>query len=404
MRVTIFEYSDGGHRLTYVRQILNALAGQAGLQISVVVSSGAAQSEAFRHQVEPWKDRFPVRVVPGDYRAGARRRDLFKLAVKKIEALGEAIALTRPEFLILPTADGIAPLLALRSGVVEGVGSVAFVIHNAGFAHPAGNWMEMVSARTSIELTGRVPNARLHFVNALGWDYLHDRGHRFAERSDVLPDPVDAQTPREKRGARSRLGLPDDGVLIVSAGVQDRRKGIHFLVRSLAHLPERTLERTRLVLAGRCTEDIARDLGSLPQRIADRVIRIDRYLSDDELCDALSAADLVATCHPRHMGLSNIALRAVSLERPVLASDWGWLGSMVPRFDLGWSGAISDPESYAGTIVQGIEGAPDWRPSEATRALVGFHQPENFKANILGWFGIGDGGRKWAQVRESAGA
>jgi glycosyltransferase involved in cell wall biosynthesis len=395
MRITIFEHSDGGHRLTYVRQFLAALHGQPSLALTVATSTAAAASEAFAHQIAPWADRVPIETAPGVIERGTTFPDMLRIARKKVATLQHAILSTRPDCLILPTADGIAQLLALNPSALRSIERIELVLHGAAFAHPVRGLRRRLQNRLSLELIDRVPRARLHFVNAIGWDYLAARRPRLAARADVLPDPVDAEAPRDKAAARHRLGLPTDDILIVSGGLQNRRKGIDLLLRALSALPESTLARLRLVLAGRCDAEIAPMVASMPQQVASRIIRIDRYLSDAELADALSAADLVATCHPRHMGLSNIALRAASLERPVLASEWGWLGSIVPRFDLGWSGPISDPAAYATVIERAIESAATWKPSPRTRQLVAFHHPENFRANILGWFGVGDGGIAW---------
>lgn len=398
MRITIFEHSDGGHRLTYVRQFLTALHNQPNLDLTVATSTATANSDAFAHQIKPWTDRVSLSIADGKTMRGVNRLDMLKIARHKLATLAQAIEATKPDCLILPTADGIAQFLAFKPSLARSIPKIELVLHSAGFAHTALSLKDRLRDRLSLKLSSSVPNARLHFVNAIGWDYLAAHNPRLAARCDVLPDPVDAEPIRDKLTPRQRLNLPPDETLIVSAGLQNRRKGIDRLLEAMAHLSDATLAHTRLVLAGRCDADIAPIIQAMPARITSRIMEINRYLSDDELADALSAADLVATCHPRHMGLSNIALRAASLQRPVLASQWGWLGSIVPRFDLGWAGPIDNPTAYARTIEQAIEAAPHWQPTEATRQLVAFHHPDNFKANIRGWFNIGNAGTAWADL------
>lgn len=404
-RLTIFETTSGqGHQLTYVRQMLSALLGEAEGETAVVdpagitlaLSRSAIESEAFGHQLGRWVDR--VRVHPMESVAFGRDKKVASVRAR-VDLLEGALEATRPTRLLIPSSDGLVQMLGTKRGLLADLDRLDLVMHRGSFAYPAPGLKVRLARRFGLWAMSRVPRARVHFVDVLAWEWLAKKRHPFAARADVLPDPVDEVEPRAKAGARERLGLPPEAPLIVSAGVQDVRKGIPELALALAAARRSgaALE-ARLVLAGRITAPVRAALDALPADVRGAIIEMDRYLSDEELANAIASADLVAACQPSHVGLSNIALRGAAAGRPSLGSDFGWFGRVIPAFDLGWTGPVRDAEAFGRVIARAVEEAPAWSPSERTRRLVAFHSHRNFRATVRGWFGAEERAVGWAET------
>ncbi|MDX9911679.1 MAG: glycosyltransferase [Phycisphaerales bacterium] len=378
MHALIFEPDAGGHRLTYVRQLLPALEGLC--EVSVVLGQDALDTDAFRVQLAPLGDRFQFHGVPFE-----RAKGTLNKGRAANHALEHAIDAHHADHVFLPSADGLAQILGLPGSRTAAHFrrkrvSVEACMHRGPYAYPASGVRDRVYRRLRLAALTHAPLARVQYVDVVAYEWLAAHGHPLARRASVLPDPVDDVPDMDKRDARSRLSLPEDGRLISLSGAISTRKGADLLLKAFASA--KLASNDRLLLAGR-TDTIVRTLldGALAPLVREgRVIVMDRYISDDELAWSMSAADVVCTCHPNHVGLSNICLRAMAANRPVLTGDYGWFRAVVPHFGLGWTCNVSDEQAFARGLTESLERAPSWAPTDATRRLRVFHDPANTRA------------------------
>ncbi|HVV31273.1 MAG TPA: D-inositol-3-phosphate glycosyltransferase [Mycobacteriales bacterium] len=174
----------------------------------------------------------------------------------------------------------------------------------------------------------------------------------------VVPPGVDLEVfrPGEASTARTRLGVPPDGVLLAFVGRIQPLKAPDVLLRAAAVLLERDPGlRGRLVVAvvggpsgtglraPAHLQHLAAQLG-----IADAVRFVDP-LPADRLADVYRAADLVAVpSHHESFGL--VALEAQACGTPVVAASVGGLRTAVAD---GVSGVLvqgHDPVAWAGAL------------------------------------------------------
>lgn len=376
----MFEPDAGGHRLTYLRQLLPALDGLG--EVTVVVGEGAIGTEAFRVQLGELRETHRFESVTFDKSGG-----LLGKARGRLDALRAAMELCDPEHVFIPSGDGLAQLLgapgsvrrlAPRAGVQIEVG-----MHRGSFAYPARSLRRRVMRRAALHALSRAPVRRAQFVDVLAYEWLRDRGHPLAARASVLADPVDPVEPMEKSEARRVLGAPEGGRVIGTSGHLDERKGVDLLLRAFRGAglgPE-----DRLLLAGRASPGIRELLAGefAPMVESGRIIAITRYLSDEELSATLAACDVVCTCHPAHVGLSNICLRAAAAGRPVLSGDYGWFERVVGGFGLGWTCRVSDERRFSGAIGRALDESSGYELGERGRALLRFHSQANARRTFV---------------------
>jgi Glycosyltransferase len=151
--------------------------------------------------------------------------------------------------------------------------------------------------------------------------------------------------PEEQAAARSRLGLPLDAPVLVSAGGLVERKGFHRVIDCLPALRERFPGLRYLVVGGPSPEG---DIGArLKQQVAslglDGVVHFLGALPAAELRWPLSAADVFVLATSNE-GWANVFLEAMACGLPVVTTDVGGnaevvsaphLGSIVPFADAG---------------------------------------------------------------------
>jgi glycosyltransferase involved in cell wall biosynthesis len=218
---------------------------------------------------------------------------------------------------------------------------------------------------------------RIHFVNPTMFEAVTRRFPELSCRCDIFPHPVLGFTGTDKLAARDRLGLPSEGRIVGIAAKLDERKAIDAL---LVAFRNGSSPGDYLLLAGELSERWHRLIVNEYQDLlsAKRLIVLDRYLENFEFAQIYAALDLVAVPYPDYGLASGTLLEAVIAGRPVISSDFGWLGMMCQRFGLGWTCPMRDQDRFAATMKTALDGAGRYATPPAAQRLIEFHDPANF--------------------------
>jgi len=136
----------------------------------------------------------------------------------------------------------------------------------------------------------------------------------------VLRNGVDLERfqPLPRAAARLRLGLPEDGRILLSVGHLIERKGHHVAIEALRSLPQDVM----LVLAG-AGEERARLEGLSRACGVESRVRFAGAVPQADLKWHYSAADALTLCSSRE-GWANVLLESMACGTPVIATDiWG---------------------------------------------------------------------------------
>ena len=409
MRIAVLELSPGGHRYTYVRRLLPALA-EVG-EVVFVTSAQGRDSEQYRAQIAPLEGTFQLD-------AHADLGDASEVVGASFAALRRAARELNVDHVIMPYCDGTIQ----RAGLARLTGRLSLpprvelegLMMRGRYAHepPAGLAGRMRGAAW-VALVRAAPFPVIHHLDRVAIDWMTRQSPALGARLRLLPDPAEHVLPVEVAEARCRLGVPEAGRVIGCVGVLDERKGIDLLVRAFlaAELPADS----RLLLAGAHAPEIRRLLageGAAAVR-ASRIVSIDRYLSEEELHLAVAGMDVVAAPYPPgrgHAGSSSVLILAAAHGKPVLSSDAGLQGDTTARFGLGEVCDVLNPAAFAACVRRSLEGAPGFSHQEAARRFVEFNTIENFlacfTARVRERAGLGPlpGRREWSWVVEAANA
>ena len=183
-----------------------------------------------------------------------------------------------------------------------------------------------------------------------------------AERVVTVAPGVDLEhfRPGEASGARTRLGVPPDAVVLLFVGRIQPLKAPDVLLRAAARMLETDPGlRARLVVAvvggpsgsglaePQALQELAHDLG-----IAD-LVRFEQPTGNGRLLDWYQAASVVAVpSHNESFGL--VALEAQACGTPVVATDIGGLRTTV---DDGVSGLLvlgHHPDAWAAALTRAV--------------------------------------------------
>jgi len=382
LRVLIFESDATGHRLQHVRVCVEAIAD---LDVEIVFATSATTpgSDEFRTHVAPVLHRV---TVDASFEA-ADGASPWQMATRRAAECAAAVERHRPDHVYVLYADGLAQITGIarlvgrarRHRRVEYEG----ILMRGRFAYPHRSWPDAVRARAWLAATALSPFDILHFLDPIPYERIVQHGGRLATRARLIPEPVEPPTITSRDEARRRLRLPPEGRIVCCPGGLDQRKGVDRLIRAFAACQGTLRPDDRLLLIGRVHESIREAIQATSDlRQCGRIILRDEFVSDEDLHHAISAADVVAAPYPRHIGSSGIVVRAVALERLVLASDFGWIGMVASRFGLGPTCDCRDDGAIARSLSAALAASPSYRPSAAARRFARYHTKANYEAHL----------------------
>ncbi|MBX3390989.1 MAG: glycosyltransferase [Phycisphaeraceae bacterium] len=384
MHVVIFEPCPRGHRFTYVKHVISALA-PLPVRISLATSPGAAQCETYPEQLAPLASRFEmVERYPEADPTGK-----LGFAWNTAASLARAAADLRPDHIIAPSSDGalemlgarrlalLAPALARTELEAMVMGASWVYLDRGSMSRSARRWAKR---RAWAALLGATSLKTLHIIDPLLMRSFRALTPSIAARTVLSPDPVEAIPHVGKAEARRRLGIEESGRLISCVGRLDERKGVDILIR--AFLAASLSSDDRLLLVGTHMPEIRSLLeGEAADLVrSGRIISRDGYVSDEQMVLSIAAADLVGVTYRRHLGSASILIRAAAQGRPILSSDLGWPGETCRRFALGTACTVRDQDNVTRSLREALEASVQFTPHPAAKRFVKFHSIENAHA------------------------
>jgi teichuronic acid biosynthesis glycosyltransferase TuaC len=168
----------------------------------------------------------------------------------------------------------------------------------------------------------------------------------------VIPNGVDLRRfhPTDRNEARKRLGISEEGQILVSVGSLKAVKRHELLIRAVRRVSER-YPKLRLYIVGKGPLHSQLEVQVEEMGLAGRVFLVgDR--PHDELCLWFNAAD-VSCLASASEGCPNVLMESMACGTPVVATKVGGIPEIVRLPELGRL-VNGDPESLAGGIVTAL--------------------------------------------------
>lgn len=183
-------------------------------------------------------------------------------------------------------------------------------------------------------------------------------------RAVHLPDPVYiyGNSELEPEKLREDLGIPSNRKIFLLFGALDQRKGLHKLLEAISLLSPELCQNLCLVLVGSITcEDklpAQNRINQLTQSLPVQIIANDQFVSDPIIEVYFQLADVILAPYQRHVGMSGILVRAAAAQKPVLSSDYGLMGELTRRYQLGLTVDSTKPSEIAKGLTQFLQQSP----------------------------------------------
>lgn len=205
-----------------------------------------------------------------------------------------------------------------------------------------------------------------------------------------LPDPVEllpAQANEEILGFKQQLGIEAHRITFLLFGaLYDRRKGIDKVLQALDQLPVQACQKVCLLLVGQLDKEnpIYEQIQQIQASGTVQIVIRDGFVPDEDVAMCFQATDIVLATYQRHVGMSGILVHAAAAQKPLIASDYGLLGELVDRRQLGMTVDSTAPAEIA-IALQRCLNAPleDLGNRAQMKAFAAENSAESFARSIF---------------------
>ena len=376
----IYEPWESGHRYHYVREIIIALSELSkNINIIFVTSYSASQSNEFSIHLEDISHLFTIDNSYGQ-NTPERKISLWETSKHLINSCKSH----SPKHVFIPTANGILQYIGLKrffglGGHLKTTEFEAMLMSGGIFQ----GWSDKILGLLWRYFTKHSECSVIHVLYPLQKDTYDTKKIEIANVISLTPEPVEKPVAYTTKAAREKLGIPIEGRYIVEAGVIDIRKGADYLLDAFSKIE--TDQDIRLLLAGKVSEEIKELIDNQYKALIDnkKLIVLDHYLSDDQFTSAFLTATIF--CLPyRHLERSSgIAVRAAAFHCPMLTSNTGWLGKVIPKYQLGSTCDVTNQVEFSNMILQSLDLADRYELTQAGKFFTNYHTLQNFRAHWM---------------------
>ncbi|QXV66623.1 glycosyltransferase family 4 protein [Mucilaginibacter sp. 21P] len=184
---------------------------------------------------------------------------------------------------------------------------------------------------------------------------------------EAIPNPIDTEvfSPKDKAAMRAKWKVTDSAKVILfgAANINDRRKGINFLVEALDHLKALSAdERVEIVIFGKNKHF---DTSTLPFPVH----QLNTITSPSDLAEIYSLADVFISPSVED-NLPNMIMEAMACGTPVVAFNTGGIPDLVDHWTNGYLAEFKSSSDLA-TGLQMLLNTHEWdKYSSAARYKV----------------------------------
>lgn len=376
MKVLIYEPNIAGHRLHYVRLMVEGLVAQH-YQVELAATRGNEKSPNWGEFLQPVESSFSTQFLPprkGKLGYFTQSRDF-----------GEIIIQSNPDCMIIPYADttiwGLWTAILLNGKFRHFARRKAVLLYfrRGEPAYPRRSLRMRLFSRVK-----EYASAWLPIENCYDLDPMVEEVPRVAATSlGIFPDPCEDFPLLDKNACRRELNLPEDKILLGIVGGIDSRKGVAELIEAARYAEKFAGQKIAFCLVGVHKEETHKKVQEYNTTRDSRSAEIfsrDGYFELETNHKYVCALDGTLVIYPSHIGSASSVIRSAKAQRPVLGTCYGWIGKAVKENELGWVTDPCNPDMLAKDILAFAANCQAWQPTERTRKFTQFHTVENFQA------------------------
>jgi glycosyltransferase involved in cell wall biosynthesis len=179
-----------------------------------------------------------------------------------------------------------------------------------------------------------------------------------------LADPVQPypSMPSDLATLKTKLGIEAHRSVFLLFGGLDERKGIYQLLEAIQLLTPELCQQLCLLLVGGTDPvqqaTIHHQIAVICQHSPLQAIEHYEFIPETDVPTYFQLADAILAPYQRHVGMSGILLLAAAAGKPVLSSDYGLMGELARRYQLGLVVDSTKPTEIAKALATLLSTSP----------------------------------------------
>ena len=337
-RINLFEPTVDGHRSRYLSEIvLGVRQKYPSCTLRLCVVESQLGSDGYQEFLKPLEDRFEFCPL-----LDLRYRGRFTSEFAKLKLLSDCISKYPCDDLVIPSGDGIVPLMGmmprwiLRRLVPAGV-RLESMVFRPEWAYSSHRIAHRMYHNLRRRATCRWPGDRLHVSDFNAWKRVENGTDNYVAEVSLIPEVFEAWEPWGKDRALEwlyELGFLPKGILdhfasfavINAPGAPSLRKGTVPLIEAFVKASEL---HAVLLIWGKIPEDVDEQLmlRGVPWQEDERIVIIEPYVTEEAFRALFSITDLVVLPYQSHLGgVSSLFLISVIFQLKTICDQRAWLG------------------------------------------------------------------------------
>jgi glycosyltransferase involved in cell wall biosynthesis len=182
-----------------------------------------------------------------------------------------------------------------------------------------------------------------------------------------LPDPVPTyHAARQEQLEKFKQNLkiePNRKIFLLFGALYGQRKGLEQVLQAISSLSPELCQKITLLLVGQmfATDDspMVRRIKEISESLPVQIILQDKFVAEQDVQIYFQIADIVLAVYQRHVGMSGIIVQAAAAGKPLLCSDYGLMGEITRRWQLGLTVDSTNPSQIAEKLTQFLQEGGD---------------------------------------------
>lgn len=182
------------------------------------------------------------------------------------------------------------------------------------------------------------------------------------------------------------LSIHSSKTTFLLLGQLGERRGLYKLLKAIKLLSATECQKICFIFVGQADEKSK--IESLIQQVCQekpvQIVRHFEYITEQEVYGYYRCADVILAIHQKHVGMSGSLVLAAASGKPVLASDYGLMGEITRRYQLGITVNSTKPEQIAEGLKNFLSNSPEkYGNVDLMQEFANRNTPKNFASTIF---------------------
>ncbi|MGX7690386.1 glycosyltransferase [Flectobacillus roseus] len=188
----------------------------------------------------------------------------------------------------------------------------------------------------------------LYCLDPYAAEYIQEKWH--SNKALYLPDPVKTYPFAQEAPIllRQQLGIEPHRKVFLIFGFLDERKGIIPTLEALLQLPQKQQQDACLLLVGGWTAEEKNRFDEKLKAVEGsnhlQIVKVDYFVEPELIQQFFALSDIIMGLYQKHIGMSGIMVRSAFAHKPLLTYNYGLMGELTRRNQLGITVEPNNPE------------------------------------------------------------